>query len=262
VVISAYAAALVLSWGIYTIVAGSRWTSILTLSSVAHCLGLVLLGVKMISTHSAAGISARSLALEGLAVALRLSSTLMYHGYLPADQSGDYVYQLFDLIALALVVCLLRYVMITNRSTYQELDDDMPIHHLVLMSVVLAAVFYSDLDDEPVFDILWLTGLLVSVAAVLPQLWMITKANGEVQSLTAHYIALTAVDRILSGLFMWRNRKYITCTPWVGEFQHSVYVILLAHVVHIILLSDFGYQYARAVIARGTSGPSLEEMYG
>ena len=105
----------------------------------------------------------------------------------------------------------------------------------------------------------WLAGLFVSVMAVLPQHWMITKSGGQVNALTAHYIAATAVDRILSGAFMWYVRNYITCIPWVGEFEHTICAILMAHLIHLVLLSDFGYYYARTMFSKGV-GTSVLPM--
>merc|ERR1719261_1772184 len=104
----------------------------MTMSGVAHCLGLVLLCLQVTVTHSAAGISARALVLDGVALSLRLSSTLFYQGYLPNDKSGDFVFQCIDLCSLFLVVCLLRSVLFTKRSTYQAEDDDMRIGALVV----------------------------------------------------------------------------------------------------------------------------------
>ncbi len=49
----------------------------------------MLLCVQVVTTRSAIGISARALLLDGIVVSLRLSSTLLYHGYLPNDKSGD-----------------------------------------------------------------------------------------------------------------------------------------------------------------------------
>merc|ERR1719199_2138483 len=226
----------------------------MTMSGVAHCLGLVLLCIQMAVTRSAAGISARALVLDGLALSLRLSSTLFYQGYLPNDKSGDALFQCVDLCSLFLIVFLLRNVLFTQRSTYQQEDDDMSIGMLVVGCLCLGALLHGDMDDHPIFDSLWLASLFVSVVAVLPQYWMIAKSSGQVHVLTAHYIAATAVDRALSGLFMWYVRKYITCIPWLGQFQHTIYVILLAHVIHLVLLSDFAFFYVRAIAARASSG--------
>ena len=46
-------------------------------------------------------------------------------GYLPNDKSGDYVYQCVDICSMALIVYSLRSVLVTNRCSYQEHDDDM-----------------------------------------------------------------------------------------------------------------------------------------
>merc|ERR1719199_715487 len=48
-----------------------------------QCLALVLLGLQIMSTGSAAGISAKGLALDAFALCCRLSSTLWLNGYLP-----------------------------------------------------------------------------------------------------------------------------------------------------------------------------------
>jgi len=257
----AYTVALMVSWCIYDFVAGRKWTSILTLSLVAHCFGLVLLCVQMVTTRSAAGISARALALDGIAVSLRLSSTLFFHGYLPNDQSGDYIFQVVDICSLVLIVILLRSVLVTMRCSYQERDDDMCVAPFVVVSLLLGTLLHGDMDDNPLFDSLWLSGVFVSVMAVLPQYWMITKSSGQVHALTAHYIAATAVDRILSGAFMWYVRNYITCVPWIGAFEHTICAILLAHFVHLVLLSDFAIYYLRALTAQG-SGASVLPMGG
>merc|ERR1719478_15475 len=253
----AYTGALMIAWCVYDFVAGRRWTSILTLSAVAHCFGLTLLCVQLLTTRSAAGISVRALMLDGVAVSLRLSSTLLYHGYLPNDKSGDYAYQCVDLLSLGLLVFLLNSVLVSKRSTYQANEDDMSIAPLVVGSLILAALLHGDMDDNPIFDTAWLAGLFVSVTAVLPQYWMISKTSGHVHVLTAHHIAASAVDRMLSGAFMWYVRKYITCMPWVGDFEHTIYAILLAHVVHLVLLSDFAYYYFKALVSQNGSARVL-----
>jgi len=247
----AYAAAIGLGWFVYEHLANRKYSSIMTLSGVAHCLGLVMLTIQVISTRSAAGISARALMLDALATSFRLSSTLQLHGYLPNDASGDYAYQCVDLLSMTQLVFLLRTVLVTRRSSYQQSEDDMSIGPLVFVSLVIGAICHGDMDDSPLFDTLWLAGLFLSVVAVLPQYWMITKSHGQVHVLTAHSIAAVAVGRILSGMFMWYVRKYITCIPWMGEFQHTIYAILLAHLLHVILLSDFMVFYLRAVVSKG-----------
>merc|ERR1719506_3484055 len=78
---------------------------------MVQCLALVLLGLQMISSGSASGISAKALSLDALAICCRLSSTLWLNGYLPVDASGDYVYQAFDICSLGVLAWLLYQVL-------------------------------------------------------------------------------------------------------------------------------------------------------
>jgi hypothetical protein len=245
------------SWYVYDLVADRKWSSMMTMSAVAHCFGLLLLCIQVFSTRTAAGISARALVLDGLAVSLRLSSTLFFEGYLPNDSSGDHVYQCFDICSLLLIATLLRAILITYRSSYEEFEDDIRVGPFVIIALVLGALLHGDMDDHPVFDTFWLSSLLLSVVATLPQYWMISKSCGRAHVLTAHYIAASAVDRALSGLFMWYVRAHITCVPWFGEFQHTICTILVAHLIHVLLLSDFAFYYLRALLSGRPIGGSV-----
>merc|ERR1719352_1837673 len=75
---------------------------------MVQCLAVVLLGLQMLSTGSASGISAKALSLDALALCCRLSSTLWLNGYLPVDASGDHVYQIVDIVSLAIIAWLLH----------------------------------------------------------------------------------------------------------------------------------------------------------
>merc|ERR1719399_986834 len=105
---------------VYHWVAGGEFSAILTLSAVFQCLAFSLLGVQALSSGSVQGISAKSLTLDALALACRLSSTTWLEGYLPADQTGDYLYQAFDALSLAMVLCLLYRVLNAKRSSCEE----------------------------------------------------------------------------------------------------------------------------------------------
>jgi len=254
----AYVVFLNLAACIYEYVAEQAYSSVLTLSAIAHCLGMMLLFIQ-VQSKGAAGISARSLILDALSAALRLSSTLVYQGYLPSDRTGDGVYQLFDLCTLVLSFVLLYTILVSRRHTYDEYGDSMRIAPMVFGCFIVAALFHGDMDSRPIPDTLWMAGLFVGAIAVLPQYWLITKSGGRAQPLIAHHIMCMGIGRILSGMFIWHVREHITCVPWVGEFQHAIYSIGLAHVVHMLLLSDFACFYVRSCVfkADGNSAGDL-----
>merc|ERR1719408_1057983 len=97
---------------VFHVVAEREASSVLTMSALAQCLGVTMLCIQSLSSGSAAGISAKSLMLDAIAIAFRLSSTLWLDGYLPSDRSGDYIYQTFDVCSLLLLIFLLHRVLV------------------------------------------------------------------------------------------------------------------------------------------------------
>jgi hypothetical protein len=252
-VTAAYIILLVGVGTVYHFVAAGEFSVILTMAVMFQCSAVALLAMHVLSKGNAKGVSARALCLEALSFACRLSSTTWLNGYLPVDASGDMVYQAVDVCSLLMVLGLLYHVLVQWRSTDEAGMDSLPVMPMVIGSLVVAAVFHADMNSRPLFDTLWMAGLLIGVVAVLPQLWLISHNGGVIQACEGHYIALMAVSRILSGTFMWHARHDITCTPWVEGWNHAVPAILFAHAVHLLLLGDFAYYYVKSVAVKGLS---------
>lgn len=236
---------------VWHLIAGGEFSSILTVSVMLQCLAVALLALQIVITGSASGISARTLVLDALAICCRLSSTLWLNGYLPVDASGDFVFQAIDICSLGLLLWLLHTVLVVRRHSYEAEEDSFPIAPTILGSFLLAMLLHGNMNGRPLFDTLWMASLFVSTIAVLPQLWLITKTGGRVEALTSHHIAVMAASRALSGIFMWHARNDITCNPWFEGFNHAIWAIIGAHVLHLVLLGDFAYFYIKAVLARG-----------
>jgi len=235
----------------HRLVSNGEFSSIMTMVVMIQCLGFVLLAMQSLSSGSAAGISARALGLDAFALVCRLSSTLWLQGYLPVDASGDWVFQAVEICSLIFVLGLLYQVLVQQKSTYQSEVDCCPAVPLVLVSMMLAALLHGDMNDRPVFDTLWMTGLFADVVAVLPQLWLIARTGRRADALTSHYIAAMALSRVFSGLFMWAAREDLTCAEWISGFNHAVWAILGAHVLHLALIADFTYYYVKAITLKG-----------
>jgi hypothetical protein len=254
-VIGAYAVFAAIAFAVYHFVAARQYSSVITMSAIVQCLGLTFLCIQVLSSRSAAGISASSLKLDAFAIAFRLSSTTWLNGYLPVDKSGDHAYQIMDALSLALICFLLYRVLVTYRSSYNAAEDTMTIGPMVMVSMVSAALLHGNMDASPLFDTFWMTGLFCGVVAVLPHFWLIVHTGGQVDPMTCHYIAAMALSRVLSGLFMWEARYDIKCKPWIPGVEHAIIVILLAHVAHLLLLADFACHYGSALIRRGFNEP-------
>merc|ERR1719420_2295789 len=84
---------------VYQEIAQKEFTAILTLSAFAQALAFLLLHMQISASRSVTGISGRSLILHVVKLCCRLGTTLWLEGYLPADKSGDWIYQLCDVLS-------------------------------------------------------------------------------------------------------------------------------------------------------------------
>jgi len=246
-----YVAFLSVAGYVYHVVADQAFSSVLTLSAVFQCLAFSLLGVQIISSGSVAGISAKSLFLDVLALASRLTATVFEESYQPTDQTGDGMYQAIDGLSLAMVVWVLYRVCIVQRTTYEADDDSFPAMPLALGALVLAVVFHGNLNKSPFYDTMWMCGVYASAISVLPQLWMITHRGGKCPALTSHFVAVMALARVLSGTYMWHAYPEISADPLFGNVKYAGYAVIVAHVVHMLLLGDFAFYYVKNVANSG-----------
>merc|ERR1719271_208612 len=129
-VAASYTSFVVVAYIVY-IVLSDGLSSLLTLSAGLQALAFLLLCLKVKGQTSVSGISATMLAMYSVTLILRLSSTLWLNGYLPADSTGDWMFQCIELSSLCLSVWLLQWVVHVRRTTMEgsvqeETQDNMP----------------------------------------------------------------------------------------------------------------------------------------
>jgi hypothetical protein len=249
-----YVLFLAVAFFVYHLIAEGEFSSVLTISAIFQCLAFSLLGVQAL-TGSVSGISAKSLQLDALALACRLSATSWLEGYIPNDATGDYLYQCFDGLSLCVVLWLLYRVLKSQKESYEAEEDGLSVAPFAAGSFILAALLHADLNDSPLFDTLWMCGLLVNTVAVVPQLWMMTRRKESLPALISHFVAIMGVSRVLTGTYMWHGYEEITCEPWFGDFNHAAPAVLGTHVVHLMLLADFFYFYVKNLATAGLDAP-------
>jgi len=255
IALMAWVSFLVFGGWVYHEIAEKEFTAILTLSVIAQALSFILLHMQISASRTVAGISGQTLTLHAVKLVCRLGTTLWLDGYLPTDKSGDWIYQVGDVLSLLMVLQLLFCVRVTHKASYQSEDDTCDVRNLIMGAFVLAALIHPSMNDWTPFDILWTTHLYIDAVAMVPQLWMISKAGGQVKGFTAHYIAATLLSNLLSALF------WFFASPELAEDEKSVNVAGLAingaHVVQLLLLLDFGYFYGKAFLQGRCCAPSL-----
>jgi len=248
----------VLGFWIFHAIAEHEVTSILTLSVFAQALSFILLRMQISATKSVAGISGKALIMQAAKLCCRLGTTLWLDGYLPMDKSGDWIYQVGDVLSLLMVLQILLCVFVSHKGTYQSDVDTVDVRNLVMGAVVLAVLIHPSQHSYPPLDILWTTHLYVDALAMVPQLWMISKNGGKVKGLTAHYIAATLLSNLLSGIFWFLAGSSLAVDD--SSLNIASLAINGAHALQILLLLDFGYFYGKACL-RGECG-NLSQTQG
>jgi len=218
---------------------------VLTMSSVVQCLGFFLLSLKVKFQRTVAGLSSRTLEMYVLFFLFRLGSTLFKNGYLPVDKSGDYIYQLGDIGSLVIVLNLLYTIHKRLNDTYQAEHDTLELWKALPAVVLLALCCHGDLNNSPFFDVVWTISLFLDTIALLPQLWMLTKLGGQVESLTSHFVAALIVSRGLAFAFWLYGYKEIA--PQNGGANIAGYTILTASSLQLLLCADFMYYYVKGM---------------
>merc|ERR1719387_515695 len=175
----------VLGFWIFHVIAERQVTSILTLSVYAQALSFNLLRMQISTSKSVEGISAKALIMQVVKLCCRLSTTLWLDGYLPTDKSGDWIYQVGDVLSLLMVLQILYCVLVLYKATYQRDQDSVDVQNLIMGASVLAVLIHPSQHAHAPLDILWTAHLYIDALAMIPQLWMISKAGGRVRGLTS-----------------------------------------------------------------------------
>merc|ERR1719387_699991 len=94
------------------------------------------------ASRNVAGISGRSLIMHAVKLGCRLGTTLWLDGYLPTDKSGDWIYQVGDVLSLLMVLQILFCVYVKHKATYQSERDTFDVRNLIMVAVVLAVLVH------------------------------------------------------------------------------------------------------------------------
>lgn len=220
-------------------------STLLTFSVIIQVVALAAMLIGIIGRKSVTGISLRSMLMQALSFGLRLCSTCWLKGYIPVDSTGDWLYQLADFSAFILCVNICYCIMFQYQSSYQSDQDTFSAHYVCILCIILAILVHPDLNNRPIFDSTWTSSLYIDVVSTLPQLWMIGKMGGKVEAISAHYVALVAVARIVDMIFWYYGFEELA--PENGAFNLAGWTVLGAHFVHLILMWDFIYCYVKAI---------------
>jgi len=223
----------------------SDFSLVMTGGATLQFMGFVILCLKVRATQSVAGLSSQTLAMFAVYYCVRLTSTSLKNGYIPVDSSGDYMYQLMDLAGLFCVLHLLYACHKTHIISYDEADDTMPIMPLIIPSAVLAYFVHGDFNKNAFYDTVWTTSLNLETLAMVPQLWMMAKQGGKVDTTMANFVGCIVLSCVCRFEFWWYAYPEIAEE---GGSEIAAMHVLIAHILQLLFSADFMFYFAQAKI--------------
>lgn len=222
-----------------------KFSAVITVGAAVQCLGFCLLRLKMRKQGGAQGISSRTLQMFLVMYLFRLYSTMQYNGYLPVDRTGDWAYQAIDVVAAGVVLSIIITIHSKYEASYEKTLDTCAIHWFFLGCFVLAVLVHPHLNNRRVPDMFWTAALYIEAVAMVPQLYLMSRKGGEVDSLAGHYVACVFVSRILM-LSFWLH-SYPELTPKGSSFNFPGYGVVGSQLLQLFLFGDFMWYYVKSV---------------
>jgi hypothetical protein len=166
-------------------------SGLITISALLRLLALSFKVLAVLHGGPRPGISAKALVLEIISLSCRLASSTTCEGYLPSDFTGDFIYQVIDMLSLLVALWLLRRALIlTPRKQTEDLEFD--IIQAVLLSATVAALCHARENLVPLFDALWLMGYVSGALALVPEYLRFASTSSAGMSIHNKHSALVS----------------------------------------------------------------------
>lgn len=237
---------------VYHVLSDGDFSFLLTLGSLITTFGFTILFGKLSRSKSFDGVSLKSLQLYALVFACRLSSILVYEGYLPYDSTGDWLIKATELTSLGLCLAAI-FTIISNRKPEAVSDDrfgdfgflpgTLGSLYLIVPCLVAAFLYHPNINKNIFTDIAWTFATYLEVFAILPQFYMLQKLNKAVEASISHFCFSIGFARVFLMLFWFESYQEL------GSGMNGL-MIIVVQFVHLAIMGEFCLYYLLAAKQR------------
>mmetsp|Transcript_5319 Transcript_5319/g.9755 ORF Transcript_5319/g.9755 Transcript_5319/m.9755 type:complete len:288 (-) Transcript_5319:38-901(-) len=230
---------------IFAFFSDGDFSFLLTLATLLRTLGFGTIVLKLASQNATSGLSLASFVCYVFVLAGRLSSTLFKQEYLPFDSSGDWFYQVCEI--LSLLMCLY----ICTRLKHSR-EDILPATILIVPCAAIALFAHPTLNSNTITDCAWGFAMYLESVALIPQILLLKKRKGDVEVFSSHFIAASGTSQLFSMIFWMFSFKELNIVYAAASFnlfaRFSGYLVLLAKIAECVFVADFFYYYVKSAI--------------
>lgn len=170
-------------------------------------------------------------------------------------RSGDWFYQVVEIMGLLLVLYLIFAISTTFNRSYSDAVDcfgrlppNVPskfgVVWILAPALLLALILHPNLNANFLTDSAWTFALYVEAVAILPQLYLFQTRKGGIDGMLANYVFALGAARIMHLIF-WVSSFQELNDKQSSHFtgQYPGYLVVLSQVVHILLMGNFFLLY-------------------
>jgi ER lumen protein retaining receptor len=225
--------------GVFLLFSSGDFSFLLTLSSILQSLSL--LGIVVQARESTQDLSVNTFVIYSAIYLSRLFSILFYESYLPNDSTGDWLYQVVEIMSLV------QSVWISYKL--RSIKEDTTILYAIPVFMILSLAIHPNLNRNFFTDSMWMLSMVLDSIAVIPLLWKV-KASRDLERFSSHFIAAHTVSKILSFLF-WIQTYTELNKPYLKAARLATisgYIILVLQLVSLGFTGDFLLHYMKSAV--------------
>ena len=231
-------------------ISSNDYSFLLVLSALAQMFAFIIVLIKIYSIQNSSGLSVNTLICYALLLTARLFSNLLFSGYLPSDNSGDWFYQLTEFISLLCVLLLIFLTLKVYKETSDYKNDKVPFYYLAIPTFILACIVHTSLNGFLPTDITWSFSMYLEAVAIFPQIQLFVVKQGQIETYTSHYVALCGLSRLLSLIFWWDTYPELNTEEGnsISLFcGYCGYFIIASQVIQLLIMLDYYYLYFKSL---------------
>lgn len=228
-----------LVFAIYTTFSNGDFSFLLTLSSLLSSLSF--LGIFLQVQISDSGLSKCTFLLYTLVYLFRLCSILLYESYLPNDSTGDWIYQVIEILSLLQSSILAYKVKINKENSYFMLIAPIVFFFSLIVHPTLNRNFFT--------DTCWMASMVLEPFALAPLLWRLQQTN-DYENFSSHFIAAQSISKLLSLVFWLDTYNELNKTyakVWALHYI-SGYTVVLAQLGTLGFTGHFLWYYLKSAV--------------
>ncbi|KAH3902506.1 Erd2p SCDLUD_000083 [Saccharomycodes ludwigii] len=203
------------------------------LGDLSHLASILILLQTIRVTSNVDGVSLKTQVCYSIVYLARYLDLLTFHFI----SFYNTIFKIFFITSSIYTVMLIQRCKVKNPIAYSDMisKDSFKIQYILLVSLALGLIFNYKFSF---LQVMWSFSIWLESVAILPQLFMLSKAK-QATTLTTHYIFALGLYRAL----------YIPNWIWRYMFEERFEKIsFVAGFIQTLLYSDFFYIYYKRVL--------------